>query len=125
MSSTSMGVVCFPATSCRPNYRQVGSRLCISTNVQDAARFEVAMQRCRNQLGRVATYGDLFYLYITTTLDASYSPLEKWIGNIVQDNEVFYGNRAITFNNDPDMWDFEGTSSKTASRTYWCAHDRL
>lgn len=113
----------FPTSSCRPGFRQAGARLCISTNVQNADRFDQAVHFCRDQRARVATYGDLFYLYVHSGLDATYNPNGKWIGNIVGDDDVFVGNRSITFNNDPDMWNFEGVGKKWDSRNYWCAHD--
>jgi len=34
------------------------------------------------------------------------------------------GNRTITFDNDPDVWDFEGTCDKSGQNAYWCCHDR-
>jgi len=113
----------FPTASCRPGFRQAGPRLCISQNVQNATRFDRATQRCRDIRSRVATYEDLFYLFIRTNLDATYNPLGKWIGNMTGDDQVMYGNRSITFNNDPDMWNFEGLANKSNNRNYWCAHD--
>ncbi len=120
---TPQNVAGFPAASCRSGFRQAGSRLCISRLVQNAARYDIAILLCRDQRARVATYGDLFYLYLRTSLDATYNPRNKWIGNMVADDTALYGNRSITFNNDPDMWNFEGKAGKTNRRTYWCAHD--
>lgn len=114
----------FPAASCRSGYRQAGSRLCISTNVHNAASYANAMVFCRDRLGRVASYGDLRYLYVRSSLDAAYNPNGRWIGNFVDDDRALCGNRAITFDNDPDIANFEGECSRFDSRNFWCAHDR-
>ncbi len=113
----------FPTPVCREGFRQAGPRLCISIDVQDAARYHWAQRRCRVQRSRVASYEDLYYLYIHSSLDASYNPNGKWIGNMVADDDALCGNRSITFNGDPDQQNFEGTCNKNDSRTYWCAHD--
>ncbi len=122
-NSTNVEAVGFPTTACRPGYRQVGSRLCISTNVQNATRYPWAQRRCRVQRGRMASYEDLYYLYIHSNLDASYNPNGRWIGNMVADDNALCGNRSITFNGDPDRDNFEGTCNKNNVRGYWCAHD--
>jgi hypothetical protein len=114
----------FPASSCRSGYRQAGSRLCISTNVHNAASYANALVYCRDRRGRVASYGDLRYLYVRTSLDAAYNPSGRWIGNFVDDDRALCGNRSITTNNDPDIGNFEGECSRFDSRNYWCAHDR-
>ena len=113
----------FPTATCRSGFRQAGARLCISSTTQNAARYEVASYRCRAKRARVATYEDLMYLYVYTSLDATYSPNGKWIGNIVGDDRVLFGNRSITSNNHSNIWNFEGVADKGNSRTYWCAHD--
>lgn len=114
----------FPAGACRPGYIQAGPRLCISQFVQGAAQFDTAMRLCRNQFGRVATYGDLYYLYINTGLDANYSPNGKWLGeDLSADDLALCGNRDITVNGDGDQENFEGTCNKNDVRPYWCAHD--
>ena len=115
----------FPAADCRTGYRQAGPRLCISTNVQDATRYPWAQRRCRVQQGRMASYEDLYYLYIHSNLDASYNPNGRWIGNMVADDNALCGNRQITFDGDPDRNNFEGTCNKNDNRGYWCAHDRF
>ena len=114
----------FPATSCRSGYRQAGSRLCISTNVHNARSYANAMVYCRDRRGRVASYGDLRYLYVRTSLDAAYNPSGRWIGNFVDDDRALCGNRSITTNNDPDIGNFEGECSRFDNRNFWCAHDR-
>lgn len=114
----------FPAGNCRSGYRQVSSRLCISINVHNAASYANAMVYCRDRLGRVASYGDLRYLYIRSSWDAAYNPNGRWIGNFVDDDVALCGNRSITTNNDPDIGNFEGECSRFNSRGYWCAHDR-
>ena len=113
----------FPTPVCRTGYRQAGPRLCISIDVQNATRYQYAQRRCRVQRGRVASYEDLYYLYIHTGFDASYNPNGRWIGNMVADDNALCGNRSITFDNDPDMYNFEGTCNKNDLRAYWCAHD--
>ncbi len=124
-NSDDLEAVGFPTTACRPGYRQAGPRLCISTNVQNATRYAWAQRRCRVQQGRVASYEDLYYLYIHSNLDASYNPNGRWIGNMVADDNALCGNRSITFDGDPDRDNFEGTCNKNNNRGYWCAHDRF
>ena len=115
----------FPATSCRGGYRQVGERLCISFSPRPAQSYANAMVVCRDQRGRVASYGDLRYLYERSTLDSSYNPSGRWIGNFVGDDTVLCGNRSITFDGDPDTGNFEGQCDRFGVRQFWCAHDRL
>lgn len=114
----------FPASSCRSGYREAGSRLCISTNVHDARSYANAMVYCRDRRGRVASYGDLRYLYVRTSLDAAYNPNGRWIGNFVDDDRALCGNKSITSNNDPDIGNFEGRCKRFDSRNFWCTHDR-
>lgn len=114
----------FPASSCRSGFRQAGSRLCISINVHNARSYANAMVFCRDRRSTVASYGDLRYLYTRSSLDAAYNPSGRWIGNFVDDDRALCGNRAITFNNDPDIANFEGECSRFDSRNFWCAHDR-
>jgi hypothetical protein len=114
----------FPTGTCRAGFIQAGPRLCISEFVQDAAQFDTAMARCRNQRAYVASYGDLYYLYVNTALDANYNPNGRWIGpDLVADDTAFCGNRNITANGDGDQENFEGTCNKNDRRNYWCAHD--
>lgn len=113
----------FPTTLCRPGFRQAGSRLCISDTVQDAQTLANASVLCRDQRAYVCGYEELRYLYIRTGLDATFNPEGRWIGQWVADNEGLCGNRSITFDNDPDIGDFEGTCSRFDSRAYWCCHD--
>lgn len=113
----------FPATSCRAGFIQAGSRLCITQGVQNAARYRIAARNCRNQRGQVCTYEDLTYLYYSSGLDANYNPDGAWLGTMVGDDEVLCGNKDITFNNDPDIVNFEGTCNKNDTRAYWCCHD--
>ncbi len=123
--SKEIEAVGFPVADCRTGYRQAGPRLCISINVQNATRYAWAQRRCRVQRGRMASYEDLYYLYVHSTLDASYNPNGRWIGNMVADDNALCGNRQITFNGDPDRNNFEGTCNKNNNRGYWCAHDRF
>ena len=114
----------FPTGVCRAGFIQAGPRLCISQFVQGAARFDTAMRLCRNQRAYVASYGDLFYLYLNTNLDANYNPIGKWLGpDLVGDDQALCGNRNITVNGDADQANFEGICNKADLRTYWCAHD--
>lgn len=99
-----------------------GVGLCI-TGLQSAQRYDEAQKVCRDKRGRVASYEDLFYLFRNTALDASYNPYTRWIGNLVQDDGALCGNADITYDDDPEIWNFEGTCNKTDSRQYWCAHD--
>lgn len=117
----------FPTAACRPGYIQAGTRLCINEFEQNAAQFDTAMRLCRNQRGYVASYGDLFYLYANTALDAAFNPSGKWLGpDLVGDDVALCGNRNITANGDADINSAEGfetTCNKNDSRSYWCAHD--
>ena len=114
----------FPTAICRVGFIQAGPRLCITQAVQNAAQFDTAMVRCRNKRARIATYGDLYYLYLNTTADATYNPNGKWLGeDLIQDDNALCGNRDITANGDSDQENFEGTCNKNDSRSYWCAHD--
>jgi hypothetical protein len=84
------------------------------------------MLNCRNQYGRVATYGDLYYLYRNTIQDASYNPNGKWLGpELTADDQALCGNADITQDRDGDQSNFEGTCNKGDWwRAYWCAHDK-
>lgn len=113
----------FPAASCRAGFKQAGNRLCISSATQNATRYRSASNNCRDQMGHVCTYEDLYYLYVKTALDATYDPSGVWIGNIVGDDEVLCGNKSVTSNNDPDILNFEGVCDKDDLRPYWCCHD--
>lgn len=113
------------ATTCKPGYIQVAEWLCITWNEQwPPAPFEQTMAACRNAGARVASYGDLFYLYRKTNLDAHFNPNGKWLGpELSADDQALCGNADITYDNDPDINNFEGTCNKHDWRTYWCAHD--
>jgi hypothetical protein len=114
----------FPTAACRAGFIQAGPRLCISELVQDAAEFDTAMRRCRSQRAYVASYGDLYYLYVNTALDANYNPNGRWIGpDLVADDHAFCGNRVIDRDGDGDQENFEGVCHKNDVRGYWCAHD--
>ena len=113
----------FPAGTCRPGYIQAGNTLCISDDEQNPRRYRGAVRRCRNRRGNVCSYEDLTYLYLTSSLDEYYNPLGKWIGNMPADDQVFCGNRSITFDGDPDIRNFEGTCGKNEQRSFWCCHD--
>jgi hypothetical protein len=117
-----------PADRCHQtndnHFRQIGNELCISRNPISARRFDVAMVTCQNLKARVATYGDLSFIFLTSTLDGQYNPNGRYIGpDLVSDDRVLIGNRPITGNNDPDASNFEGTDSKLKPREFWCAHD--
>ena len=114
----------FPAATCRTGFREVG-RLCISINAFNARRFDEAVRTCRNQRARVASYGDLYYLYRTnSSLAATYNPNGKWLGpDLAYDDEALCGSRSITSSSDGDISNFENECSKFDSRAFWCAHD--
>jgi hypothetical protein len=110
----------FPAANCRSGFRQAGPRLCISENVQAPAQFDTAMRLCRSQRAYVASYGDLYYLYVNTNLDANYNPNGRWIGpDLIADDRALCGNVNVP----PNQENFEGTCNKNDVRAYWCAHD--
>ena len=112
------------ATPCRSGFMPAGSRLCISTNANSARSYANAMVFCRDRRSRVASYGDLRYLYVRTGIDAAFNPNGRWIGNFVDDDRALCGNRAITRDNDPDIGNFEGTCNRFDTRSFWCAYDR-
>jgi hypothetical protein len=66
----------------------------------------------------------LFYLYKNTNLEANFNPNNKFLGNVVGDDEVLCGDRDVTFDGDPDMFNFETICIKSDVRAFWCAHDR-
>lgn len=113
----------FPAGSCRSGFVQAGVRLCISHTVQNATNWVGASLACTEKKGRICSYEDLSYIYYRTSLDASFSPNGKHLGNIVGDNQTLYGNKDITTDNDPDRYDFDAIGSWFDSRPYWCCHD--
>lgn len=123
--NTTLNASGFPTTTCRSGYRAIYTRLCISTTAYNARRFFDAVNYCRARRGRVATYGDLYYLYRSASyLAATYNPYGRWIGNVVGDDAVFHGNRHITSAGDGDINNFEGSGNKNSYRSFWCAHDR-
>jgi len=114
----------FPTAACREGFIQAGPRLCITQAVQQAAQFDTAMVRCRNKRARVATYGDLYYLYRNVTWDYLYSPGEKWLGeDVIRDDTALCGNMPTWGDDTPSQENFEGTCNKNDIRQYWCAHD--
>jgi hypothetical protein len=113
-----------PAPTCRFGFRTIGNDLCISSSPISARHFFVAQLTCQNQKTRVATYGDLTYVYFSSTLDALYNPNGRWIGpELIQNDTALVGDRSITGDNDPDQNNFEGHSNKAVNREFWCAHD--
>lgn len=114
-----------PVASCPSGFRQIGQRLCINSLRNSAKVFHVAQFLCQNQGARVATYGDLSYVYIASSLDHLYDPNGKWIGpEPVADDRAFCGNRSVTSNADPDSTNFAGIcNTLTDSRDFWCATD--
>lgn len=124
------GVEKFQFSFCQPNFwiplntPVWAQRLCISNRVQGAVNLTQAIVNCRVQSARVCSYEDLAYLYLTSDDDPNYDPYGKWLGDWVSDDVVNVGNAHITFNNDPDIWNFEGEASKWDPRPYWCCHNR-
>lgn len=111
-------------TPCRTGFQPAGPRLCISVNAHNARSYANAMVFCRDRRSHVASYGDLRYLFVRTAVDAAYNPSGRWIGNLVDDDRALCGNRAITYDNDPDIGNFEGKCSRFDNRSFWCAYDR-
>lgn len=113
----------FPAVSCRAGFIQAGARLCISQFAKNATSYRNAVSACRNVKSNICSYEDMYYLYLNTNIDASYNSNGFWLGNSVGDNAVLHGNRSITFDNDPDIANFDGVDGNNGSRPYWCCHD--
>lgn len=113
----------FPSRPCRGPFTQQNNRLCI-TGVQNASNYRAASATCSNIGARVCDYEDLNYLYFFTANDANFNPNGKWLGHFVGDSTVQCGNRSVTFNNDPDTTNFDGTCNVFGNRTFWCCHTR-
>jgi len=113
----------FPNSGCRAGFRQAGSRLCISELVEDAETFANAAVVCRNQRAYVCGYEELRFLYLSTNLDANFNASGRWLGDWTGDDQVTCGNRSITFDNDPDIANFEGVCDRGDLRGFWCCHD--
>ena len=109
--------------TCRAGFRQVGNTLCISSDVQPADQVANAMFYCQDKRARVASYGDLYYLYwYATSLRAAYNANQRWIGpNLISDDHALCGNSNT--DTDAQVFNFEGTCNKFDLRGYWCAHD--
>jgi len=125
--SGAVGKVGFTSKACRSGFVAVPGApfMCISQWVQDAARYAIATTSCRNQNARVCSYEDLGYIYFMTKYDASFNAAGgKWLGDFTQDDYVNCGNFTVTFDNDPNIYNFEGTCNKMESHAYWCCHDR-
>lgn len=117
----------FTNRTCRDGFVAVPGApyLCISQWIHDAANYTQATTACRVEKSRLCSYEDLSYIYLTTKYDASFNAAGgRWLGDFTQDNYVNCGNFSVTFDNDPDIWDFEGTCSKWERHEYWCCHDR-
>lgn len=116
----------FQQATCRSSMISPAPRLCIDRWVQNEANLTQAITNCRARFARVCTYADLGYLYLVSNVDASYDPSGgKWLGDDwYQDDIVICGNQFITFNNDPEIWNFEGQCNKAERHAYWCCHDR-
>jgi len=113
-----------PTPSCPTGFRNIGQTLCISALPISARQFPVAVLTCKSARARVATYGDLFTLYVSTELEPLYNPLSRWIGpELVGDDQALCGNRNITVNGDVDIGNFEGLCAKTDTREFWCVRD--
>ena len=120
------GKVGFQQATCRGGfYNWAGApRLCI-TLTQNAEVYEQAAANCRAKSSRLCSYEDLGYLFIGSSVDVIYDPSgQKWLGDFVQNDYVNCGDLSVTFDNDPDTMNFEGTCSKFEKHPYWCCHDR-
>ncbi|WP_106391710.1 hypothetical protein [Enhygromyxa salina] len=113
----------FPDGDCRSGFEHAGPRLCISEELAPQRRYFRAANFCRRRHSTVCSYEDLTYLYLNTDDDEYYNPKNKWIGNMVDDNQALCGNRSIDYDNDPDWRDFEGVCDKFDRRRFWCCHD--
>jgi hypothetical protein len=115
-----------PTSSCDFSERLIDNVMCISSAPFSARSFSRAVLTCTSSKARVATYGDLFFLYKSGSVPVgSYDPLGRWIGpELVGDNQALCGNRAITSPFDPDIENFEGTCNKLINREFWCVRDR-
>ncbi len=113
----------FPSSPCRGSFTQQKLRLCISA-VKDSATYRTASATCSVIGARVCDFEDLYYIYQQTANDANFNPNGKWLGHFTGDSTVHCGNRSVTFNNDPDIANFDGTCSASGSRTYWCCHTK-
>jgi hypothetical protein len=113
-----------PSPACRAGFQPIGT-LCIDNVVQSPDHFANVLFYCQNRRARVATYGDLYYVYWTAIhLRAQYNPDGKWIGpGLISDDHALCGNRVVDRNPDSDVFNFEGTCHKFDSRAYWCVHD--
>ena len=56
-------------------------------------------------------------------MDSGYNPDGMWLGDLAGDDNALCGNRAVTFDNDPDIFNFDGTCWRSDRRGFWCAHD--
>lgn len=115
----------FTRRNCRSGFtwQPDAPHLCISL-VDNATNYTQAAANCRARQARLCTYEDFDYLFIGTTYDANFNTFGQWLGDFTQDDYVNCGNASITFNNDPDIWNFEGTCAKGISLPYRCCHDR-
>jgi hypothetical protein len=112
-----------PSPTCRAGFRQIGNTLCISSDVQAADHFANVLFYCQDKRARVASYGDLYYLYwYAQSLRVVYNANGRWIGpGLISDDNALCGNSdTIT---DAQVFNFEGTCNKFNIRGYWCAHD--
>jgi len=116
----------FQQPACRVGFNSWpgAPRLCI-TATQNAALYEQAAVSCRTNFSRLCSYEDLSYLYINSNVDAAFDPSGgKWLGDFTANDVVNCGDQSVTFDNDPDIWNFEGACSKFERHPYWCCHDR-
>jgi hypothetical protein len=112
-----------PSPTCRAGFRQIGNTLCISSDVQSADQFPNALFYCQDKRARVASYGDLYYLYwYARFLRSAYNANGRWIGpSLIGDDTALCGNSNT--DTDGQVFNFEGTCNKFDYRGYWCAHD--
>ena len=132
-ADTRGGLVALPESAvdiesalCRSGFVQRGTRLC-ATGLKGPSYYDDATIVCGASGARVCAYSDLYYIYTQTTADATFNPLNRFIGNIIADSTALCGSRSITFNNDPDIVDFDKacpTRSFGTKRNYWCCHTK-
>lgn len=111
------------SSTCRWDFANPAPRLCI-TAAQSAGTYFHAVSQCGVNYSRICTHDDLSYLYAQSSLDYQYDPNGKWLGDSLQDDYVNCGNASITFDNDPDMLNFDGTCHRGESHSFFCCHDK-
>ncbi|NJO17168.1 MAG: hypothetical protein HC877_15920 [Thioploca sp.] len=108
------------ASECASNYKKVGSRLCISSNLYDSARYRYAEYDCRQKHsgGRVADSADYFAVQSELGDESfnNYAIKGIWLGPRIADDQALYLNLVR-------WWDMDGQTSVFDFRYYRYAYD--